>query len=200
MFIQVIEGRTGNPDAVHERVEVWRRDLMPSAIGYLGSTGGCTANGDCILVARFESADAARRNGERPEQTAWWEATAALFDGEVTFHDYDDVYVMEHGSLDSAHFVQVMRGRVTDRARAEALERDADAVLARERPDLLGSVTAFASDGDFTEVAYFTSQDDARTAESSEMPEDLASTFAEWQRVMPVDRYLDIADPWLVKA
>ena len=30
---------------------------------------------------------------------------------------------MEHGSLDGAHFVQVMEGHVTDRDRAVALER-----------------------------------------------------------------------------
>jgi hypothetical protein len=42
MFIQVIEGKTKNPDGVHERLEVWKHDLMPTAIGYLGSTGGCT--------------------------------------------------------------------------------------------------------------------------------------------------------------
>jgi hypothetical protein len=200
MFIQVIEGHTKDADAVYERLEVWKRDLMPGAIGYLGSTAGCTANGDCILVARFESADAARRNSERPEQTAWWEATAALFDGDVTFHDSEDVHVMEHGSFDTAHFVQVMEGHVTDRQRADTLEREADPVLARHRPDLLGSLTAYFSGGEFAEVAYFTSQEDARKGESMDMPEELGEKFAEWQQVMAVDKYLDINEPWLLKA
>ena len=42
MFIQIIEGRTERPEELHERLEIWQRDLMPDAIGYLGSTGGCT--------------------------------------------------------------------------------------------------------------------------------------------------------------
>ena len=65
MFIQIIEGTTSRPEALHERFEIWERDLMPDAIGYLGSTGGCTSSGDCIVIARFESRDAARRNSDR---------------------------------------------------------------------------------------------------------------------------------------
>jgi len=61
MFIQVIEGKTNDAEALHRRIEVWERDLKPGAIGYLGSTGGCTSTGDCILVARFESREAAQR-------------------------------------------------------------------------------------------------------------------------------------------
>jgi hypothetical protein len=200
MFVQVIEGKTKDPEALHERIEVWKRDLMPTAIGYLGSTGGCTADGSCILIARFESADAARRNSERPEQGEWWKETERLFDGPARFHDSEDVQVMEHGSLDAAHFVQVMEGHVTDRDRAGELEREADTLLATARPDLLGSVTAYFEDGEFTEVAYFTSEDAARAGEHQDMSPDVASTFMQWQQVMPVDRYLDIRDPWLTSA
>jgi hypothetical protein len=200
MFIQVIEGKTKDPDAVHERLEVWKRDLMPGAIGYLGSTGGCTDSGDCILVARFRDADSTRRNGDRPEQTAWWKETEKLFDGNVRFHDSEDVQIMQHGSLDAAHFVQVMEGHVTDRDRAVSLEQQADPALAKARPDLLGSVTAFFTDGEFTELAYFTSEADARKGETGEMTGELAGQFEEWQRVMPVERYLDLREPWLVSS
>jgi len=200
MFIQVIEGRTKDPDALHERLDVWERDLKPRAVGYLGSTGGCTADGHCILVARFESRDAAQRNSDRPEQTAWWRETEKLFDGTPTFHDSEEVAVMEHGSLDGARFVQVMEGHVTDMTRAKELERQADPVLSELRPDLLGSVTAFHDDGAFTEIAYFTSEKAARSGEGSEMPAEMASQFEEWQKVMPVEKYLDITEPWLATA
>jgi hypothetical protein len=200
MFIQVMEGKTKDADALHERIEVWKRDLMPGAIGYLGSTGGCTSSGDCILIARFESADAARRNSARPEQDAWWKETEKVFDGPVRFHESEDVQVMQHGTLDDAHFVQVMEGHVTDRDRAVELEREADPVLASARPDLLGSVTAFFGDGEFTEVAYFTDEAAARAGESQGMPEEMADKFAQWQTVMPVERYLDIREPWLASA
>ncbi len=197
MFIQVIEGRTSDPVALHRRLEVWEAELMPDAIGYLGSTGGCTSNGDCILIARFESPEAARRNSDRPEQTEWWNETERCFDGPVRFHDSVDVEVMTHGGLDDARFVQVMDGHVTDRTRAIDLEHESDSVLAELRPDLLGSVTAFYDDGEFTEVAYFTDEASAREGERGDMPPELAEKFAEWESIMKVDKYLDIREPWL---
>jgi len=200
MFIQVIEGKTNDAEALHRRIEVWERDLKPGAIGYLGSTGGCTSTGDCILVARFESREAAQRNSDRPEQDEWWKETERCFDGPVRFHESTEVQVMQHGELDGAHFVQVMEGHVTDRDRAIALEQHADPMLAEARPDLLGAVTAFFDGDEFTEVAYFTSVEAAREGESKEMPSDAADAFAEWQDVMKVERYLDIDEPWLTKA
>lgn len=198
MFIQVIEGRTGDPDALHRRLDVWERELMPGADGYLGSTGGCTSDGSCILVARFESRDAAQRNSDRPEQGEWWAETEKCFDGPVTFHDTEEVEVMRHGAIDSARFVQIMEGHVTDKERAIQLEHDADAILADQRPELLGAVTAFHDGDAFTSLAYFTDEAAARAGERSEMPADAAAGFAEWQNVMSVDRYLDLTQPWLV--
>jgi hypothetical protein len=200
MFIQVIEGKTSDPEALHERLRIWERDLMPGAIGYLGSTGGCTAAGDCILIARFEDADAAKRNGDRPEQTAWWTETEKVFDGTPTFHDTTDVQVMQHGELDEAHFVQVMEGHVTDRARADASIKESEPLLIENRPDLLGSVTAYYGDDEFTELAYFTNEADARENEGKEMTPEMAESFREYQELWKVDRYLDLPDPWLTRA
>jgi len=200
MFIQVLEGTTSDANGLHERIASWERDLQPGAIGYLGSTGGCTAAGDCIMVVRFESREAAERNSARPEQTAWWEETAKCFEGPVTFHDTEDVQVMTHGDLDEAHFVQIMEGHVSDHDRALALEHDADPMLAELRPELLGAVMATYDEDGFTQVAYFTSEEEARMGEAREMPADAASLMAEWEQAMTVDRYLDITEPWLASA
>lgn len=200
MFIQVIEGKVRDEAALQRQLETWERDLMPGAIGYLGSTGGCTAAGDCCLIARFESRAAAQRNSDRPEQGAWWSATEACFDGPVTFHDSDEVEVMQHGDLDRARFVQVMDGHVTDHDRAVAMERESEPMLAELRPDLLGAITAYYGSDGFTEVAYFTSEADARTGEGVEMTDEMRAMFQEWQDVMRVDRYLDITSPWLMSA
>jgi hypothetical protein len=200
MFIQVIDGKTNDVEAMHRQLERWERDVKPGAIGYLGSTGGCTSTGDCIIVARFESRDAAMRNSARPEQSAWWEQTAKFFVGAPRFHDSEEVQVMSHGELDRAHFVQAMEGHVSDRMRAVELEREADKVLAEVRPELIGSVTAYFDDGEFAELAYFTSEEDARRGESREMPKEVANKFAEWEQLMKVERYLDISDPWLVSS
>ena len=58
MFIQVIEGHTSDPMALHRQSDAWHREIEPGAIGYLGSTGGVTSDGDAIFVVRFESVDA----------------------------------------------------------------------------------------------------------------------------------------------
>jgi hypothetical protein len=200
MFVQVIEGSSNRPDVLHRRLEVWNRELKPGAIGYLGSTGGCTPEGDCIMVVRFESRDAARRNSDRPEQTAWWQVTNRFFVGSVRFHESEDVRVITHGALEHAHRVQAMDGYVTDLHRAHATESDADAVLAAQRPDLLGSVTAYFDDGEFTELAYFATEEVARAGGQRVMSDEAAEAFAEWSEVMLVERYLDLTDPWLIPA
>lgn len=197
MFIQLIEGHTSDPPALRARIDRWNEELRPGALGFLGSTGGCADDGAFVLAARFEDRDAALRNSERPEQTRWWAETEKCLDGTPTFHETEDVSVMTHGSLDDAHFLQVMEGHVSDRARAEQLERESDPVLAEARPDLLGSFTAFFDDGEFADFAYFTNEGDARANESREMPAEMAEKFAEWERVMKVERYIDIGDPWM---
>ena len=80
------------------------------------------------IRARFDSAEDARRNSERPEQDAWWRATAALFDGPVSFHESEEVQVKTHGDVGGARFVQIMEGHVTDRERAKRLEDLAEPV------------------------------------------------------------------------
>src|SRR5690348_10014316 len=114
MFIQVIQGKVADPAATRAAFDAWVRDLAPGADGWLGSTGGVTDDGTFISLARFASADAARRNSARPEQDQWWAATSEHFTGEVTFADSDDVALELAGDPDTATFVQVMRGRISD--------------------------------------------------------------------------------------
>jgi hypothetical protein len=178
----------------------WLRDLRPGAIGYLGSTGGVTDAGDCIMIARFTSEADAHRNSDRPEQGAWWADTEACFDGPVRFHESSDVTVMRHGDADQARFVQVMEGHISDREAARQLDEKADEILARARPDLIESITAYFEDGEFTDIAYFRSEHEAREAEQRAMPPDLADSFAEWEATMKVERFLDLRAPWLANA
>jgi hypothetical protein len=197
MFIQIMEGATSRPDALRAQLDRWVAELAPGAQGWLGSTTAIDPSGDVVLTARFESAEAARRNSDRDEQGEWWAETEATFDGEVRFRETEDAHVMQHGDVDAATFVQVMDGRVADAEAARSLNDRAADALRTARPDLLGSVIAFFDDGTFTELAYFTSEADARAAENGEMPPEMAEMVAEFQRVMPVDRYRDISDPLL---
>jgi hypothetical protein len=200
MFVQVMEGKVRDPERLRAQMDRWIQDLMPGATGYLGSTGGVTDAGDCIMIARFATEEDARRNSDRPEQGAWWADTEACFDGPVAFHESTDINVMRHGDADAAGFVQVMEGHVTDREVARRLDAESDPMLAEGRPDLLESITAYFEDGTFTDVAYFTSEADARAGEQNQIPEQYADSFAQWQATMKIDRFLDIKEPWLASA
>jgi hypothetical protein len=199
MFAQVIQGRTSDATAFRTAMDRWMRDLAPGAIGWLGSTGGVTDDGRVLAVARFESADAAQRNSQRPEQTQGWEETRRTLEGDVTFADSEDVTVDLQGDPDRAGFVQVMRGRVTDPARAkELMDRMNADDMAGQRPDVLGSVSIGHDGGEWTQVIYFTSEEEARAGERKEAPPELAAQMAEMDRLnTEPPRFLDLKQPWL---
>jgi hypothetical protein len=199
MFAQVIQGRTSQADALRTAMDRWTRELAPGSIGWLGSTGGVTDDGRFIAVARFESAEAAGRNSQRPEQTRWWEETQRLLDGEVTFSDSEDVTVDVRGDPDAAGFVQVMQGRVTDPARAKELmaQMPSDA-MAAHRPDVIGSVSIGHDGGTWTQVMYFTSEADAREGERKETPPEMQAAMDEMGKISagPPD-FFDLREPLL---
>jgi hypothetical protein len=199
MFAQVIQGRTSDAEGLRAALDRWVQDLAPGSIGWLGSTGGVTDDGRFVAVVRFESADAAARNSQRPEQSAWWEETQRLFDGEVTFRDSEDVTVDLQGDPERAGFVQIMQGRVTDPARAKALmgEMNTDAMSAM-RPDVLGSVSIGHDGGDWTQVIYFTSEAEAREGEKKEAPPERQAAMDVMMKLSagPPD-FLDLRQPAL---
>jgi hypothetical protein len=202
MFAQVIQGRTSDAEGVRAALDRWLAELRPGSIGWLGSTAGITDDGTVIVVARFESADAAERNGQRPEQGRWWEETSRLFDGDVSFRDSEDLTVELPGDPDGAGFVQVMQGRVTDAARAkEVMARIPADVMAAYRPDVLGSVVINHEDGAWTQLIYFTSEADAREGERKELPRDFQNAMEEMGKLSAGETtFLDLREPLLQSA
>ena len=199
MFIQVITGTTSDRDGLQRQLERWEEELRPGAAGFLGSTGGVTDDGRVILAARFESEEAARRNSAREAQGAWWAETEKYLEN-LAFRDSVQVTTMLGGGSDDAGFVQVMRGRVTNQAKAgELMGRAAEfeAAMRPRRPDVLGDVTAIHADGTYTDLIYFTSEAEAREGEQKPMPAELQSMFEEFMSAMTVDEYFDLKDPWL---
>lgn len=196
MFVQMIKGSTSNPAALRSRSDSWRDEIRPGAAGFLGSTGGATADGSFFLFARFTDEAAARSNSERAEQSAWWNETAALFDGTPTFRESSDVSTLFDGGSDRAGFVQVMEGRVSDRDKAEAFETpELLEQLRRARPDLIGAVRAWFGDGTFAEVAYFTDEASARSGESSA---DFEAPQQAYTDLFTEMTFSDLHDPFFV--
>jgi hypothetical protein len=198
MFVQVIQGRTSQPQALVEAFGRAKAELSPGAIGWLGSTGGATEDGRFIVVARFESEEAAMANSARPEQDAWWAETSKLVDGEATFRNSTEVDVDLNGDPDQAGFVQVMQGRGSDPARAkELMAQDADK-WAAFRPDVIGSVGIGHDEGAYTMVMYFTSEAEAREGESKELPPELAAQMEEMNKLnIGEPEFFDLKQPIL---
>jgi hypothetical protein len=180
----------------------WTRELRPGSVGWLGSTIGITDDGTVIAVARFESAEAADRNSQRPEQGEWWAETSRLFDGEVSFRDSEDVTVDLQGDPDQAGFVQVMQGRVTDAARAKELMAQVPSdAMAAYRPDVLGSLSIGHPDGAWTQVIYFTSEADAREGERKEPPAEFQNVMEEMGKLSVGETtFYDLRQPLLQSA
>ena len=196
MFVQIIQGKTSNPEALRAAVDRWMQDLAPGATGWLGSTGGVTEDGRFIAAVRFDSEEAARRNSERPEQDQWWAETEKLFDGEATFRDSSDVTVDLQGDPDQAGFVQIMQGRSSDPERAKQLMDQDDVDWAAMRPDMLGSVAVGHDGGAYTMVMYFTTEAEAREGERKEMPPELRAIMEEMDKLSVGEtEFFDLKQP-----
>jgi len=198
MFVQVFTGKASDAAAVRTVLEGWRTGPGRDATGWLGSTEGITDDGRLVVLARFESEDAARANSERPEQGAWWTSLAANLDGEASFFESSDVDVDLVGDPDTAGFVQVMRGRVSDTTRARQLATDDSGAWARYRPDIVGSIMLTHGDGEYVMAIYFTSEAEARVGETSEPPDELRATIEEMSALEVGEvTYFDLRDPWV---
>jgi hypothetical protein len=193
MFIQVVQGTVNDPQRLNAAVQRWVDEIAPSAIGWLGSTSGVTPDGRGIAVVRFNSADEARANGERPEQQAWWTEASTCFD-DVTFHDCTETYEFLDGGSDDAGFVQVIQGRVIDAPKMhEMMTANTDRMRAA-RPDVIGGTVALHGDGGFTEVVYFTSESAARVGEKSEGQHEIDDALA---NIFADASFIDLTEPML---
>jgi hypothetical protein len=198
MFVQVIQGQVTDAEQAHAAMDRWMEELAPEAPGWLGTTAGVTADGRFIALARFESADSARRNSESPAQDKWWHEFSSLFSGDASFRDSEDVTVRMYGDPDATGFVQVIRGRASDPARVrELMATDTDEWIAF-RPEVIGSVFSMSDDGGFATTFYFTSEAEAREGERKEPPAELKALVAELDSLdAEPPEFFDLTAPWL---
>ncbi len=199
MFVQVIQGKVKDEAGLKKQWERWNQEIKPQAQGFLGGTSGVTPSGEFITIARFESAEAAKANSDRPEQGAWWEETSQYV-SDAMFHDCTEVDLLDNGGSDDAGFVQIIQGKVTDIARSRELDARMEPQMKEARPDVIGGITAWhPENGRFTSVLYFTSETEARAKEKEmESSEGFEEFMAEYQEISDGEpKYLDLPDPWL---
>jgi hypothetical protein len=199
MFIRVIQGRATNSPGIRRDLGRWQRQLGADADGWLGSTAGITEDGWSITVVRFASEAQARRNSARSEQREWWR-DASQHLARVVVHDAAKVHTYGEGGADEAGFVQVIQGHSDDLERMASLGRNQEEVLAREAPHILGMTVAEHADrpGDFTQIVYFTSEQDARQFDPVPPAEADEPAPEERRRLMTNLRCFDLRDPQLL--
>ena len=190
MFVQVVKGKVKDEGAINKLMDRWEEELRPGAEGFLGSTGGVAEDGTMAVVARFESAEAARRNSERPEQDAWAKEMAEAVEG-VQFVDCTEADLMMGGGSDDAGFVQLIEGTTSDKEKLRAIGSEMEPEMQKMRPDVLGGIVAWHPDGKgFTQAIYFESEAKARENEASD-----EGPPAEITGLMDNLSYIDLRDP-----
>lgn len=196
MLVQVVQAKTKDKDGVKKMWERWDQEVKPASKGYLGATGGVTADGNLIVIARFESEEDAEANNDVPEQQQWYSEFEKYLDGEPSFTNYTNVEVNRGGGSDDAGFVQVIRIKGGDVEAFRALDNEIGDKLSELRPDVIGSVTVWEGD-DVTQVIYFTSEEEARKNEGNPEFQELSKRFMD---IGGEPTFHDLTDPWLASA
>lgn len=198
MFVQVIHGKVRDKAEVKAQLDRWVSDLAPDAVGWLGTTAGVTDDNHFIALARFESEAAADKNSSLPEQGAWWDRMAGVFEREPTFHNSTWADLDSPGDPGAAGFVQVMHGKVSDLDRLRGLLVSDNDELASARPDILGRLSCGHEDGAWTMAIWFASEAAAREGEQKELPQELQDRMATMRELSVGEpAYLDLRDPWM---
>jgi hypothetical protein len=198
MFAQVIQGRTADEDGLRRRMEEWDRSLRPNAEGFLGSTAGVADDGEFIVIARFESEEAARRNSDNAAQGEWWAETEKLLEGDVRFYDCTEVEVTWGGGSDTAGFVQVIQGRLRDedhKVQWRRAEAGAEDWIRENRPDIIGGIRAWQGTN-FSDFVYFTSEEEAREGEQKRPPADPGDSAEDWMAQVNDLKFIDLRRPF----
>ena len=189
MFVQVIEGKAKDAAAAMERGAAWETEVGPKAVGFLGSTAGVAEDGTFIVAARFDSKEAAQKNSDLPEQTAWWEQMSPHLE-DVKFYDCEDVDVWGGGGSNDAGFVQVIQGYANDKDKLREVGRQMDeSDDTPDRPDVIGGFVAWGPDDGFSQFIYFTSEAEAREGEKKSGPP------PEFESLMRDVRFIDLKEP-----
>ncbi len=194
MYAQVIKARAKDAAALKAAGEQWQKDLKPGAKGYLGVTSGVADDGTSITIVRFESAEAAQANSDRPEQGKWFQEVLSPLLEDVTFYNCPRVELFAGGGSDQAGFVQSMVYKPSDVDALLALTKEFEK-MAPQRPDILGGVLCIADDGTVIDTNYFSSEKEARDAEKQDMPAEFQQTMQKFGELAGDVQFIDLTDP-----
>ena len=174
MFIRILRGQAFDGAATRAELGRWHRELGAGDAGWQRLTAGVGDGGELVLVLRFDTEAAARRDRERPELAAWQAQAERHLAGPGRWYDCPVVHTMKAGDSAEAGFVRVVQGRLADPVRLAAMRAEVERTLRDRAPHVLGVTVAEHADGTgFTELTYLTSERETRAADR-QMPVEMA--------------------------
>jgi hypothetical protein len=191
MFLQLHRATVTDTDAAHECLDRWATALR-SDPGWLGTTAGVTDDGQSFTVTRYASAGAVHGAETRGAREAWHAEMSHLSAHPVSCQDCGQVITQLRGDSPDARFVQLLQGHLADLDRLEHALEVAGPWEADARSDIIGGLLGLHGDGGFTQVVYFTSEEDARAGESREAPEQTGEVGA----LVSDLAFFDLRSPW----
>lgn len=195
MFVLTVQSRTSTPDALRQHLLRWPVDVGTSAMGWLGNTAGASADGDFVLLMRFQSEEAALVTGDLPEYGRWWRSCARLLDTKPLFTPSINVTGILSGGTDAAAAVQITRGRAAPARLRDSL-RQFESLTAAERGTVVGGIVAWHDDNRFTEALYFIARISGPFGQQS-VTTPLGRFNAAHEASMLESTVIDLRDPWL---
>jgi hypothetical protein len=91
----------------------------------------------------------------------------------------------------------LFRARRRALARLDAMDEAFEQGAGSWRPDLLGVFRVWTVPDRWTDVAYFTSEAEAREGEKKDPPPELAEQMGRFEQLMAGVVFIDLKNPWL---
>lgn len=195
MFIRILRGQAFNGAATRTELARWPQALSAGAPGWQRLTAGIGNEGELVLVLRYDTEMAARRDRERPELGAWQGSVERHLVGPGQWYDCPVVHTMKDGDAGDAGFLRVVQGRLADPVRLAAMRAEVERTLRERAPHVLGVTVAEHADGTgFTEITYLTSERETRAAER-QMPVEMAVQLGTVRSYMEGLEEVELRDP-----
>jgi hypothetical protein len=195
MFILVVEGRVVAKALLRNSWDQLQSALAPHK-DWLRSAGGVDDHDRFVGTMDFRSVDAAEKILREPEIELWLKDLLEHLDSPERSSSSRCSVLIAPGE-EPAGFLQFIRAEAVDLERFTAVNDAFQVEVRQHRPDVVGSSIVWLDDERFLETVLFTSEQDARSAESREFPGGIAGLFGELMQLMRNIDYMDVRDPWL---
>ncbi|MGW7081726.1 hypothetical protein [Streptomyces sp. NPDC054866] len=195
MFVLKVEARTARPDAVRQQVLAWPADVGSSASGWLGCTGGVSADGDWVFLMRFVSQEAAWTTSDLPGYEQWWRACRRHLETPPVFAESTRVSGILRGGSDDAAAVIITQGSGPSNRLSEILRR-LETLELTEPVGVIGGFVAWHGCERFTEALYLASKG-AQFRQLGTTSQALGRFIDDHVAAVRDARVIDLDEPWL---